>query len=136
MIDGPFVKNAHTIVRRYMLTVSGGTPRPNQSNRPMPDRAATAEERRRLTTLLSPSSVAIVGANDEPRSFGGAPIHNLLRFGYTGAIYAVNPKYQEVQGVRCYPSVLDIPDPVVQAIVAVAARHVVGVLEECATKGV
>lgn len=89
-----------------------------------------------LETLLKPRSVAVIGASEVATTFNGAPIHNLKRFGYRGDLYAVNPNRSEVQGVPCFPSVLDIPKPVDTALVAVPARYAIQVLEECVEKGV
>jgi acyl-CoA synthetase (NDP forming) len=89
-----------------------------------------------LTTLLKPKSVAIIGASEEPTTFGGAPIHNLRAFGYTGDVYAVNPGRSEVQGIPCVRSVRDIPGTVDTAVITVPARLALGVLAECADKGI
>ena len=89
-----------------------------------------------LMPLFSPRSVALVGASSDPRKLGGRPLHNLLRFGYRGRIYPVNPASAEVQGVTAYPSVRALPEVPDQAIVVVPARHVAAALEDCAAKGV
>ena len=55
---------------------------------------------RDLTTLLRPRSVAIVGATPDARRVGGRPLSFLRRFGFPGAIYPVNPKYEEIEGLQ------------------------------------
>lgn len=73
----------------------------------------------RLDPLLRPKSVAVVGASDGNDSMGEWALRNLLKGGYAGEIHAVNPKYDRVQGVRCYPSLADLagaPDLVIFAV--------------------
>lgn len=89
-----------------------------------------------LMALFSPRSVALVGASSDPRKLGGRPLHNLLSFGYRGRIYPVNPGADEVQGVRAFRSVTDLPEVPDQAIIVVPARHVAPALEACAAKGI
>lgn len=94
---------------------------------------ATAEE---LRSFFYPRSVAIIGASNNPDSIGGRPIKYLAGNGYQGYIYPVNPKYGEIAGFRCYPSVADIPGEVDLAIVAVSAERLLASLAECGAKGV
>lgn len=89
-----------------------------------------------MKRLLAPRSIAVVGASANPTAIGGQPIRQLLRHGFTGEIYPVNPKREEVQGLRCYPSVVDLPEGIDMAIVAVAARHVNGIVELCGARGI
>ncbi|NOR36717.1 MAG: CoA-binding protein, partial [Woeseiaceae bacterium] len=63
----------------------------------------------RLDPLLRPVSVAVVGASETTDSMGEWSLKNLLRGGYKGEIYPVNPKYNEVQGIKCYRSIGKIP---------------------------
>ncbi|MDB6145826.1 MAG: putative acetyl-CoA synthetase (ADP-forming) alpha and beta chain protein [Pseudomonas sp.] len=88
------------------------------------------------SSLLDPSSVAIIGASDDPNKVGGRPIHYMLKFGYTGRILPINPKRESVQGIRCYPN-LDALDVVPQAaIIAVSGQAAVQAIKECARLGV
>src|SRR5687768_6889260 len=88
-----------------------------------------------MRALLRPSSVAIVG--DTPGAGRGGWIHDqLVRLGYDGPIYPVNPRYTEVRGLRAYPSLLDIPAPVEFAAVALGAGRALGVMEQCVQKQV
>ncbi len=88
-----------------------------------------------LDDLLSPSSVAVVGASDDPLRIGGRPLNYLKSFGFEGYIYPVNPKRDEVQGLKAYPTVSDIPGAVDFVLVAVPAPLVVDVTREAAMKG-
>lgn len=89
-----------------------------------------------LDSLLRPSSVAVVGASDEPFVFSGAPLHNLRAHGFTGAIYAVNPRRTTVQGLPCHPSILDVPGDVDTVVITVPAAAAVEVLAQCEQRGV
>ncbi|MEM0331478.1 MAG: acetate--CoA ligase family protein [Archaeoglobaceae archaeon] len=86
-----------------------------------------------MLELFYPSSVAVVGASAEKGSVGNTILNNLKSF--KGEVYAVNPKYSEIEGVKCYPSILDVPD-VDLAVIAVPARFVPKTIEECGRKGV
>jgi acyl-CoA synthetase (NDP forming) len=89
-----------------------------------------------LDTLLAPKSVAIIGASDDPARVGGRPIHRLLSAGYQGAIYPVNPKRSEVQGLKAYPSIAAIEGEIDCAVIAIAAEAALEAVEDCAKKGV
>ena len=82
--------------------------------------------------LLRPDSIVVVGASNNVHKPGGALLRNLLQGHYAGQLYAVNPKETEVQGVRAYPSVHDIPsaDLAVLAIPAAACPDAVDALAE------
>jgi acyl-CoA synthetase (NDP forming) len=75
-----------------------------------------------LDRLLAPSSVAVIGASADPARIGGRPIAYMRAQGFPGTILPVNPKYAEVQGLRAYPSVADLPLVPDVAIVAVPAE--------------
>jgi len=89
-----------------------------------------------IAALLHPHSVAVVGASRDPDAVGHALLRNLVTGGFAGSVYAVNPAAGEIAGLPSYPSVLDVPDHVDLAIVAVPAASVLGVVKDCATKGV
>ncbi|MBI2849365.1 MAG: acetate--CoA ligase family protein [Chloroflexi bacterium] len=89
-----------------------------------------------LKALLSPSSIAVVGATSKPLAVGERVIRYLTKHGYGGDVFPVNPTYDELAGRKCFPAVLDIPEPVDMAILAVSAERVASVLEQCVQKGV
>lgn len=89
-----------------------------------------------LKALISPQSVAIIGASDDPERIGGRPISYLKKAGFRGAIYPVNPRRSEIQGLACYPSITNVPDEVDCAIIAVSAEQVLATARDCAAKGV
>lgn len=90
----------------------------------------------RLEGLLNPRSIAVVGAACETRRIGGIAIDSLLRHGFKGAIYPVNPRYEEVQGLRCYPHVGSLPEVPDVAVLALGAAQVMPTLERCHAKGI
>ena len=96
-------------------------------------RTAAAEAVRRL---LSPRSVALIGASREPGTLGHDVLHNLQRAGFEGPVWPVNPHAHHVCTVRAVASILDIPEEVDLAIVAVPAAAVPSVIEECGRKQV
>jgi succinyl-CoA synthetase alpha subunit/RimJ/RimL family protein N-acetyltransferase len=96
-------------------------------------RSAAAEAVRRL---LSPRSVAVIGAGREPGSIGHAVVQNLQRAGFAGPVWPVNPHAHHIATVRAAASILDIADDVDLAILAVPAESVAAVVEECGRKQV
>ena len=84
--------------------------------------------------ILSPQSIAVVGATNRPGSIGLAIFRNLLDGGYQGILYPVNPKAKSIQGVKAYPSLLEIPDEVDMAVLIVPSGHVATTIEEAAKK--
>jgi acyl-CoA synthetase (NDP forming) len=89
-----------------------------------------------LNGMISPRSVAVLGASSEPTRIGGRPIAYMKRQNFAGAIYPVNPKRDEIQGLRAYASVADLPAVPDVAIVAVAANIAVQAVEDLARAGV
>jgi len=90
----------------------------------------------RLEPLLNPRSIAMIGASANPGRIGGMPLELLTRFGFQGGIYPVNPKYQEVFGLRCWPDIEAVPEPVDLAVLAIAAADVTPMLRRCHARGI
>ncbi|MFA5536224.1 MAG: acetate--CoA ligase family protein [Bacillota bacterium] len=84
-----------------------------------------------LHALFRPKSIAIIGASSNPIKPGGQPLAALLASGYAGEILPVNPRYTEINGLKCYSSVTDIATPVDLAIIAVPAKNVATALKDC-----
>jgi acetyl coenzyme A synthetase (ADP forming)-like protein len=89
-----------------------------------------------MRRTMNPRSIAVIGASAEEGKIGYAVVRNLLDGGYEGALYPVNPRLAEIQGLKAYPSVTDIPGDVDVAVFAIPAPLVAGVLEQCGQKGV
>ena len=88
-----------------------------------------------LDPLFKPRSIAVIGASTDPTKLSGRPVRYLKQY-FRGAIYPVNPRAQQVQGLNAIASVDDLPEDIDQAIVCLPSRHVVSTLEACAARGV
>ena len=89
-----------------------------------------------LAALLEPRSVAVVGASARPGSFGDQLVGQLLAGGYRGTVHLVNPRYREVAGRPCHPSLADLPGPVDLAVLAVPNAALEAQLTAAAEAGV
>lgn len=96
----------------------------------------TVTQPKDLTRFLNPRGVAIVGASSDLSRIGGQPIKLLTEYGYQGKVYPVNPKYDEIKGLKCYPDLASVPQPCDVALVALSAPHVPGVIEQCGKAGI
>jgi acetate---CoA ligase (ADP-forming) len=92
--------------------------------------------KQRLDDLLKPKSIAIVGVSGDPARIGGQLLKYLLKFGYKGTIYPINPNYKEIEGIKCYQAIADLPGPVDIAMIATPEKAVINSLQECAQGGV
>jgi len=91
---------------------------------------------RGLIPLFYPSSIAVIGASEELSKPGGIVLAHFLEDGFQGKVFPVNHRQKEIKGLQCYPAVLDIPEQVDMAVIAVAVPLVKGILQECIAKGV
>jgi len=91
---------------------------------------------RPLDCIFSPKSVALIGATESPRTVGRTVLENLRRDGFPGALYPVNPKRDNVLGVKAYPSILAVPDKVDLAVIVTPPPSVPGIIRECVQAGV
>lgn len=85
----------------------------------------------KLHCLFYPKSIAIIGASSNPLKPGGQPLSALLAAGYPGEIYPINPRYDEINGVKCYASLSEVGKAIDLAIIAVPAKNVPAMLREC-----
>jgi acyl-CoA synthetase (NDP forming) len=83
---------------------------------------------------FAPRSIAIVGASDDPQRIGGRPLAHMLNQRFEGAVYPVNARREKVQGVRSYPSLLDIEGDLDFVLVAVPAKDVSDVIQQAIAK--
>jgi acetate---CoA ligase (ADP-forming) len=79
---------------------------------------------RQLEAMLDPRSVAIVGASDKRGSVGATTTAELVAGGYRGRVFPVNPRLRELSGLRCYPSLGEVPEAIDVAVIAVANGRV------------
>jgi acetyl coenzyme A synthetase (ADP forming)-like protein len=89
-----------------------------------------------LDSLLRPSSVAVIGASRSPHTIGHEILANIVKYGFTGAVFPVNPNAPTIHSIKAYPSVGAIPDPIDLAVIVVPKERVPRVVEECGQKGV
>ncbi|HEU4516226.1 MAG TPA: acetate--CoA ligase family protein [Steroidobacteraceae bacterium] len=89
----------------------------------------------RLDPLLRPQSIAVLGASERDGTVGRNVVENLLKGGYEGGLYAVNPGRKSVLGVPCYPSLATLPEPVEHVIFAVADTRVEAALDDAIAHG-
>ena len=90
----------------------------------------------RVEPIFRPKSIAVIGASRTKGKVGYAIMRNLIVNEFQGKLFPVNPNADSVWGVKAYPSVLDVPDPVDLAIVAIPADAALEAVEQCARKGV
>jgi acyl-CoA synthetase (NDP forming)/GNAT superfamily N-acetyltransferase len=93
-------------------------------------------ESRSIARLLTPSSVAVVGASTDEGKIGNALLRHLLEYGFAGPVYPVNPTARHVRGVPAYADIEAIPGDVDLAVLAVPADEVAAVVEACRRKRV
>ena len=89
-----------------------------------------------LEPLLRPKAVAVIGASDNPARIGGRPIYSMLKDGYEGNLFPVNPNRDIVQGLKAYPNISSVPMPVDSAVISVPENIALKVIKECADNGV
>src|SRR5210317_1664768 len=85
--------------------------------------------------FFKPKGVAIIGASANPVKGGHFILKNVMK-GFKGGIYPVNPGYEEIEGLICYPSVSEAPDPLDLAIIFVPGPGVPAIVRECAERGI
>jgi len=91
---------------------------------------------RSIGRLLNPRSVAVIGASADPGKIGHLVLGNLLRAGFTGPIFPVNPNARAVNGILAYPSITEVPVEVDLAVLAIPAPDVAEVVSQCSARGV
>lgn len=87
-----------------------------------------------LRNFFCPGSVAVIGASREEGKVGHIILDNIINSGYKGKLFPVNLKADEIHGIKCYPSVLNVPGAIDLAIIVIPAQFVLQVLEECSKK--
>jgi acetyl coenzyme A synthetase (ADP forming)-like protein len=109
---------------------------------PTPEFAAAAADRSQkaahasMRPIFEPKAIAVVGASRRPGQLGHEIVDNLVENGYRGKLYVVHPAIESLDSVKAWPSVSAIPEPVDLAVIAVPAREVEGVIDDCISKGV
>ncbi len=89
-----------------------------------------------LESLFRPKSAAVIGASSKELSIGNRVIKNLIDFGFKGEIYPINPKADEIRGLKAYKSIMDCPDNIDVVHMVIPAKFVPQAMEDCGKKGV
>jgi acetate---CoA ligase (ADP-forming) len=89
-----------------------------------------------LESLFRPKSVAVIGASSKELSIGNRVIKNLIDFGFKGGIYPINPKADEIRGLKAYKSIMECPDNIDVVHMVIPAKFVPMAMEDCGKKGV
>jgi len=92
--------------------------------------------RQELDAIFRPRSVAIIGATPRPGTIGRETLNNTFAAEFKGKVFPVNPRYEVVHSVKCYSTVLDVPDAVDLAVIIVPKEYVQDVVRQCGEKGV
>src|SRR5260370_1259671 len=102
----------------------------------MPSATATKNPKHPLDTFFSPDSIALIGASRDLEKIPGRLLSMLRKNKFPGRIYPINPNYGDIDGLKCYPSIAAVGQPIDLALVIIPARAVLGALEQCAAVGV
>lgn len=89
-----------------------------------------------LKFIFEPKSIAVIGASRTHSKVGSVLLKNLIEGRFQGKIYPINPKYTSIMSLKCYPSVLEVKEKIDCAIIAIPAKFVPSVLEQCGQKGI
>ncbi|MFW5940391.1 MAG: bifunctional acetate--CoA ligase family protein/GNAT family N-acetyltransferase [Chloroflexota bacterium] len=93
-------------------------------------------EHQPLDAIFRPETVAVIGASETPGSVGRTLLWNLITNSFGGTVFPVNIKRSSVLGIKAYPSISDVPEPVDLAVIATPAQTVPGIIGECVEVGV
>ena len=91
---------------------------------------------RDISPLMSPKSVALIGATDHLTSFGGRVYQQMMGFGFPGRIYPINPRLPEIRGVPCFPNLKSLPEVPDHVGIVLATTRVFDALADCVEAGV
>ena len=89
-----------------------------------------------LERFFNPRSIAVIGASQDLITISGQPLNHLVAHHYAGRLYPVNPKYQEILGVKCYAALDDLPETPDLALILINASRAAEMLRACGKKGV
>ncbi len=89
-----------------------------------------------MKNLLTPRSVALIGASTNPEKLGYAILSNIVHSEYKGSVYPINPTANEILGKKTYASVKQVNSPIDLAVIAIPARYVLAVVDECIEKSI
>ncbi len=91
---------------------------------------------RTLNKIFKPQRIAIIGVSNKTNNIGNIALKNLVSGGFNGVVYPINPKYEAVMGIQCYPDIKGLPKTPDVAVICTAAKSVPGIIKECGDAGV
>lgn len=100
------------------------------------ERPAVLHPQDAIAHLFNARSIAVIGASGDPTKLGSSPLVAMRNLGFRGDVHVVNPRYSEMMGYPCYPSVADLPDGIELAMLIVPAEAAVEAAEACADRGI
>ena len=86
--------------------------------------------------IFTPKSIAIIGVSEDSEKIASVIMKNLIEGGYNGKVYPVNPKYEELQGRKAYPDILQIEEEVEMVCIAIPHQFVESIIDQCVKKQV
>jgi acetate---CoA ligase (ADP-forming) len=89
-----------------------------------------------LDSFFAPESIALIGASRDLEKIPGRLLSMLRKNEFPGKLYPINPNYGEIDGLKCYPTIAAVGQPIDLAVVIIPARAVLGALEQCAAAGI
>jgi len=92
--------------------------------------------KQKLDNFFKPKSVAVIGASKNTTKIGHAALKNILISDYECKIYPINPKEEEILGLKCYKKISDVPGTIDLVLVSVPAKIVPQIMSECSQKNV
>jgi len=90
----------------------------------------------KLEHIFNPQRIALIGVTANPKSVGGKVLSNLVGGGFRGVVYPVNPNYEAVLGIQCYPDIRQLPKKADLAVICTPAADVPGLVRECGQAGI
>ncbi|RLD81277.1 MAG: GNAT family N-acetyltransferase [Bacteroidetes bacterium] len=91
---------------------------------------------RTLDKIFKPKRIALIGVSNNPDSVAGIALKNIVGGGYQGVVYPINPKYEAVMGISCYPDIKSVPNTPDLAVIATSGHRVPQLIKECGEAGV
>ncbi|MBM4272361.1 MAG: CoA-binding protein, partial [Deltaproteobacteria bacterium] len=89
-----------------------------------------------MKRIFAPAGIAVIGASGDPSKLGYSTVKNIIDGGYKGNVYPINPKAEEILGLKCYRSIKEIPDQVDAAVIVIPAKNVADAITALGEKGV
>jgi acyl-CoA synthetase (NDP forming)/N-acetylglutamate synthase-like GNAT family acetyltransferase len=139
--NGAMVQALHSLGFAFTATLEAGVTcylidlYPSEAMVSAMDRRDRTAELASLRPLLAPASVVVIGAGRREQSVGHQVLRNIVRGGYAGSLYVVNPGHSEVLGVPCFPSAGELPVAPDLAVIAVPAEKVLQTATDCGRRG-